>query len=176
MTSWKTEGWVSQPGPFPNRFLLFFFFFFFQSKYSNISPNAYWVRNKLTHFSSDCDTPLSSGTTALDEIMTPKNSHKVQESSHIVISKRTNMAYYSWNYDLYSPWDIVYLERQAQVQRLQLSHVHSVQRVSYPPFLYILTFTTCSKHVHFVHCFIKPWSIYKASSYPCHPSPDLSVS
>lgn len=29
MTSWKTEGWVSQPGPFPNRFLLFFFSFFF---------------------------------------------------------------------------------------------------------------------------------------------------
>ena len=96
MTSWKTEGWVSQPGPFPNRFLLFFFsFFFFQNKYSNISPNAYWVRNKLTDFSSDCDTPLSLGTTALDEIMTPKNSHKVQESSRTVISKRTNMAYYS---------------------------------------------------------------------------------
>lgn len=53
------------------------------------------MRNKLTDFSSDCDTPLSLGTTALDEIMTPKNSHKVQESSRTVISKRTNMAYYS---------------------------------------------------------------------------------
>lgn len=62
----------------------FSFFFFFQNKYSNISPNAYWVRKKLTSFSSDSDMPLSLGTTGLDDIMTPKKSHKVQEISHKV--------------------------------------------------------------------------------------------
>ena len=40
------------------------------------------MRKKLTSFSSDSDMQLSLGTTAIDDIMTPKNSHKVQESSH----------------------------------------------------------------------------------------------
>ena len=36
----------------------------------------------MTSFSSDSYMQLSLGTTALDDIMTPKNPHKVQESSH----------------------------------------------------------------------------------------------
>ena len=40
------------------------------------------MKKKLTSCSSDPDMPLSFGTTALDDIVTPKNFHEVQESIH----------------------------------------------------------------------------------------------